>query len=100
VENFRGPVTLEKAAAIAGMSPNAFCRYFKRITRSTFMDMVIQHRLDYATRQLIQTNHPISSICFDSGFGDISHFYKVFRSRMHVSPLSYRKKFRQVTNAS
>jgi len=96
VENFQGPVTLEKAASIAGMSPNAFCRYFKKITRVTFMDMVIQHRLDYATRQLIQTNDPVSSICFDSGFGDISHFYKVFRSRMHVSPLHYRKKFRQV----
>jgi AraC-like DNA-binding protein/quercetin dioxygenase-like cupin family protein len=96
VENFRGPVTLEKAASIAGMSPNAFCRYFKKITRVTFMDMVIQHRLDYATRQLIHTNDPISSICFDSGFGDISHFYKVFRSRMQVSPLHYRKKFRQV----
>ena len=60
--------------------------------------MVIQHRLDYATRQLIQTNDPVSSICFDSGFGDISHFYKVFRSRMNVSPLHYRKKFRQVAN--
>ena len=97
VENFRGPVSLEKAASIAGMSPNAFCRYFKKITRKTFMETVIQHRLDHATRQLIQTNEPISAICFDSGFGDISHFYKVFRSRMHISPLHYRKKFRQGT---
>jgi AraC-like DNA-binding protein/quercetin dioxygenase-like cupin family protein len=97
VENFRGPVSLEKAAAIAGMSPNAFCRYFRKITRKTFMEMVIQHRLDHATRQLIQTNEPISAICFDSGFGDISHFYKMFRSRMHISPLNYRKKFRQAT---
>jgi AraC-like DNA-binding protein/quercetin dioxygenase-like cupin family protein len=97
VENFRGPITLEKAASIAGMTPNAFCRYFKKITRKTFMDTVIQHRLDYATRQLIQTNDPISSVCFDSGFGDISHFYKVFRAHMHISPLHYRKKFRQGT---
>ena len=95
VENFRGPVSLEKAAAIAGMSPNAFCRYFRKITRKTFMETVIQHRLDHAIRQLIQTNDPISAICFDSGFGDISHFYKMFRARMHVSPLHYRKKFRQ-----
>jgi len=95
VENFRGPVSLEKAAAIAGMSPNAFCRYFRKITRKTFMETVIQHRLDHAIRQLIQTNDPISAICFDSGFGDISHFYKMFRARMHVSPLHYRKRFRQ-----
>ena len=94
VENFRGPISLEKASAIAGMSPNAFCRYFRKITRKTFMETVIQHRLDHAIRQLIQTNDPISAICFDSGFGDISHFYKMFRARMHVSPLHYRKKFR------
>jgi len=97
VENFKGPVSLEKAAAIAGMSPNAFCRWFRKITRKTFMEIVIQHRLDHATRQLIQTNEPISAICFDSGFGDISHFYKMFRSRMHISPLNYRRKFRQAT---
>jgi AraC-like DNA-binding protein/quercetin dioxygenase-like cupin family protein len=93
VENFRGPISLKKAAAIAGMSPNAFCRYFKKITRKTFMDMVIRYRLDHAARQLVRTNAPVSTICFDSGFGDISHFYKMFRSHLHVSPLSYRKKF-------
>lgn len=97
VENFKGPVSLEKAAAIAGMSPNAFCRYFRKITRKTFMETVIRHRLDHAMRQLIQTNDPISTICFDSGFGDISHFYKIFRSRMHISPLNYRRKFRLAT---
>jgi AraC-like DNA-binding protein/quercetin dioxygenase-like cupin family protein len=97
VENFRGPISLEAAAAIAGMSPNAFCRYFKKITRKTFVETVIQHRLDHATRLLIQTNEPVSAICFDSGFGDISHFYKMFRARMHTSPLQHRKNFMQGT---
>jgi len=99
VENFREPISLEKAAAIAGMSPNAFCRYFRRITRKTFMETVIQYRLDHAARQLVQTNEPISTICFDSGFGDLSHFYKTFRSRMHTSPLTYRRKFMQGATA-
>jgi AraC-like DNA-binding protein/quercetin dioxygenase-like cupin family protein len=99
VENFREPISLEKAAAIAGMSPNAFCRYFKKITRKTFMDTLIQYRLDHAARQLVQTNEPISAICFDCGFGDLSHFYKTFRSRMHTSPLNYRRKFMQGATA-
>jgi AraC-like DNA-binding protein len=99
VENFRGEISLNKAAAIAGMTPNAFCRYFKKITRKTFMETVIDYRLNHATQQLIQTDKPISSICFESGFGDISHFYKTFRSRMQLSPLHYRKKFMQEINA-
>jgi AraC-like DNA-binding protein len=98
VENFRGSISLNKAAEIAGMTPNAFCRYFKKITRKTFMETVIEYRLNHATQQLIQTDKPVSSICFESGFGDISHFHKTFRSKMRLSPLNYRKKFMQGMN--
>jgi AraC-like DNA-binding protein len=97
VENFRGDISLEGASAAIGMTPNAFCRYFKKITRKTFMETVIEYRLNYATQQLVQTDKPISAICFDSGFGDISHFYKTFRSKMQLSPLNYRRRFVQET---
>jgi AraC-like DNA-binding protein/quercetin dioxygenase-like cupin family protein len=100
VENFRGEISLDKAASIAGMTTNAFCRYFKKITRKTFMETVIEYRLNHATQQLIQTDRSVSEICFDSGFGDISHFYKMFRSKMQVSPLHYRKKFMQETSSA
>lgn len=93
VENFREEVSLEKAAAIAHMTPSAFCKYFKKITRKTFIETVIHYRLSYATQQLVQTDKSISEISFDSGFGDVSHFYKMFRSKMQMSPLHYRKKF-------
>lgn len=93
VENFRKEISLNKAAAIASMTPNAFCKYFKRITRKTFMETVIEYRVNYATQQLVQSDKSITDICFDSGFGDISHFYKMFRSKMQVSPLQYRRQF-------
>jgi len=94
VENFRMQVSLEEVAAIANMTPNAFCKFFKRITRKTFMETVITYRLNYAIQQLVQTDYPISQIAFDSGFGDVSHFYKTFKQKMKVSPLSYRKQFK------
>jgi AraC-like DNA-binding protein len=93
VENFRGQVSLDVASGIAHMTPNAFCKYFKKITRKTFMETVIGYRLNYATQQLVQTDKPISEISFDSGFGDVSHFYKMFKHKMHQSPLNYRKNF-------
>lgn len=93
VENFRGRVSLDEASGIAHMTPNAFCKYFKKITRKTFMETVIEYRLNYATQQLIQTDKPISDISFDSGFGDVSHFYKMFKHKMLQSPLNYRKNF-------
>jgi AraC-like DNA-binding protein len=93
VENFRQPVSLDVAAGLANMTPNAFCKYFKKITRKTFMETIIEYRINYATQQLVQTDKPISEIAFDSGFGDVSHFYKIFKVKMHLSPLNYRKKF-------
>jgi AraC-like DNA-binding protein/quercetin dioxygenase-like cupin family protein len=93
VDNFRKEVSLHAAAALTNMTTNAFCKYFKKITRKTFMEMVIQYRLNYATQQLIETDKPVSDIAFNSGFNDVSHFYKVFKSKMGLSPLGYRKKF-------
>ncbi|HVW13381.1 MAG TPA: AraC family transcriptional regulator [Mucilaginibacter sp.] len=99
VENFRGDISLNEAAGIASMTPNAFCKYFKRITRKTFMETVIEYRLNYATQQLIQTDKPISDISFESGFGDVSHFYKMFKHKMNQSPLNYRKNFMRELDA-
>ena len=98
VDNFHNEISLNKAAEIIGMTPNAFCKYFKKITRKTFMETVINYRINFATQQLIETDKTIADVCFESGFGDISHFYKMFTSRMEVSPLNYRKQFLQETN--
>lgn len=92
-ENYRDKISLEQAAQIAHMSVNAFCKYFKKITRQTFMGTVIEYRLNDAVRQLVQTDLPVTDICFKSGFGDISHFNKTFKSKMQESPLQYRKRF-------
>ena len=93
VENFRKQVSLDTVAGIANMTTNAFCKYFKKITRKTFMETIIEYRLNYAIQQLVQTDKPISEISFESGFGDVSHFYKMFKVKMQLSPLNYRKKF-------
>jgi len=98
VENFREQVSLADAAGIANMTTNAFCKYFKKITRKTFMETIIEYRLNYAIQQLVQTDKPISEISFDCGFGDVSHFYKTFKQKMHLSPLNYRKKFMRSLN--
>lgn len=97
VENFREKVSLNEAAAAIGMTPNAFCKYFKRTTRKTFIEMVNEYRIQFATQQLIETDKTITDICFESGFRDMSHFYKTFSARMEMSPFNYRKHFLKET---
>jgi AraC-like DNA-binding protein len=93
VENFRDEISLTEASKTIGMTTNAFCKYFKKITRKTFMETVIDYRINYSTQQLVETDKSIADICFESGFRDMSHFYKMFSLRMEVSPLNYRKQF-------
>jgi len=93
VENFRETISLNQAARAASMTPQAFCKYFKKISRKTFIEAVTDYRIDYAMQELVQTNKPVTQIGFESGFNDISNFYKTFRGRLKQSPLSYRNGF-------
>lgn len=93
VEHFKTGVSLQTAASLAAMTPPAFCKYFKKITRKTLLEAVTDYRIDYAAQQLIHTDLSIARIAFNSGFNDLSHFHKTFRTRLHLSPLSYRHAF-------
>lgn len=95
VDNFRNEILLDKVAAVVSMSPNAFCKYFKKVTNKTFIETVIEYRINFATQQLLSNDKAVSEISLESGFGDVSHFYKLFKKRMKMSPLSYRKNFQK-----
>ncbi len=93
VDNFKNEISLNQAAVLINMTTHAFCKYFKKITRKTFIEAVNEYRVDFAARQLVHTDFAVSQIGFDSGFNDISNFYKTFKQKTKLSPLSYRKTF-------
>ncbi|MFT3935901.1 MAG: AraC family transcriptional regulator [Chitinophagaceae bacterium] len=93
VENFRDNISLKKVAAITSMTPEAFCKYFKRLTRKTFIEVVNDYRIDFALGQLLNTEKAVAEIGYESGFNDISNFHKTFKERTQQSPLAYRKAF-------
>ena len=90
--NFRTTIKLNDVASLVYMSPNAFCKYFKKLSRRTLIETVLLYRINYAVSQLLQTNLSVLDICYESGFGNPSHFNKAFKDKMKLSPLQYRKK--------
>ena len=62
-ENFEKKIELEEVASIAHMTPNAFCRYFKRRTQKSFTQYLNEIRIDNACKLLIEGKLPISTIC-------------------------------------
>ncbi|MDF2193724.1 AraC family transcriptional regulator [Paraflavitalea sp. CAU 1676] len=95
VDHFQDDISLDSAAAIANMTVPSFCKYFKRITRKTFVEAVNDYRIDFATRELVLSDKSISQICFDSGFKDVSNFHRTFKAKIDSSPLQYRLSFRK-----
>lgn len=90
IENFKEEITLEQIANIADLSPTSFCRYFKNITNKTFVEVLIEFRLQYACQLLNKTDLPIQQIAFQSGFGDIPYFNKLFKKHKKLTPKEWR----------
>ncbi len=88
-KNFNKPIKLADVAAIAGMNPSAFSRYFKRIHRKTFSRYLIEIRIGYACKLLMENKSNVSTICYESGFNNISNFNKQFRKIMGMNPTEY-----------
>lgn len=93
IKNYAQNIDLKTIAAIACLTPTAFCRYFKKITRKSLVEVVTEFRLKHAGQLLTTTDKSVSDICFQSGFGNVSYFNKTFKNGVGQSPLQYRKLF-------
>jgi AraC-like DNA-binding protein len=55
--------------------------------------MLTDYRIGYATQLLQNTGKSVAEVCYESGFGNLSHFNKQFKLVTNHSPLQYRKAF-------
>ncbi len=93
IDCFQEPVTLHDVAKNVSMSVPAFCSYFKKSTKKTYIDFLNEVRVGYACKQLIDTQNNIASICYDSGFNTLANFNKQFLKVKKLTPSGYRKTF-------
>ncbi len=70
------------------MSESAFSRFFQRSTGNTFTNHLVELRLWQACKLLAETTDPITDICFEVGFRNISNFNRLFLRR-HASRLRH-----------
>ncbi|HXD76940.1 MAG TPA: AraC family transcriptional regulator [Puia sp.] len=93
IDNFRDPISLKQVAAVACMSVSAFCKYFKRSTKKTYIDFLNEVRVGYACTQLLESAKAVEEICFESGYGTIANFHRQFLRITKQTPLQYRKSY-------
>jgi AraC-like DNA-binding protein len=84
-------------ARMVGMSEPTFSRFFKRNTGSTFVDYVRKLRIAQACKLLADGTMPITDICFEVGYRNISNFNRRFLAEKGMTPSRYRRLMARVS---
>jgi AraC-like DNA-binding protein len=93
--HYQDELRLPELAGIAGMSPSAFSRFFKLHTGRNLSEYIIDLRLGYASRQLVDTAKSVSEISFACGFNNLSNFNRIFKKKKGCSPTEFRENYRK-----
>lgn len=92
-KNYADELRLPQLAEIAGMSASAFSRFFKLHTGRNLSDYIIDIRLGYASRLLVDTSRSISEISFQCGFNNLSNFNRIFKRKKGCAPSEFRESY-------
>ena len=91
---FFEPADLDGVAEKLDMSRRRFTQLFREVTGSTWADHVADLRIAYARQLLEETDRSIVAIAFESGFEDVSNFYRTFKRRTGLAPNQWRRSHR------
>lgn len=94
-DHYAEPLKLADLAGLVGMSPVSFSRFFRQRTGRTLSDYIVDIRLGYAARMLVDSSKNISEICYECGFNNLSNFNRTFKSKRNYTPRDFRAMFKK-----
>lgn len=95
MNNFQSAISLDDIANEVCMNKTAFCRYFKKVTHMNFSTYLNEIRVGYACKLLqADDDSTVASICFASGFNNLSNFNQKFKQYTGYTPSYYSKAIR------
>jgi len=90
-QNFRSGIAHHDLARLAGLSPAALSKFFRRATGRTLTEFINEVRVGEAARRLLDTTANVSEIAYASGFESLAHFNTTFRRIKQVNPSRFRQ---------
>ena len=92
-EHYSEPLSAGQLASAAAVNRTALGVLFKKYTGMTPTRYRNEYRLYIAKSMIVGTDRPITEICAETGYNQLSHFIEQFRLRYGASPLQYRKRY-------
>lgn len=93
--NYSEPLTVGQIAASANISQWEAFRCFKQVLGTTPTLYLLRHRVNNASRMLVETNLSVTEISMACGFSSPGYMWKVFRDVNGISPQAFRQSGRQ-----
>ncbi|ACL22325.1 AraC family transcriptional regulator [Desulfitobacterium sp. LBE] len=90
LHNHAQPLTIADAAQHLFISPSHLSRLFRQQLDCTFNDYLTRVRVEKAVELLKKPEFSVKDVALAVGFQNQSHFAKVFRKYIGVTPLVYR----------
>jgi AraC-like DNA-binding protein len=90
--HYNEKITLDTIASLVYMTPNAFCRYFKKHTQKSFTSFLIEVRVNKACKMLQDEANSVADSCYSSGYQNKSNFHRHFLRIMGLTPNEYKRK--------
>lgn len=90
-KHYVSTIKIQTLAELANLSIRQLERQFKKLFKLTPLQYINHHRIQIACLKLKQSNAEISEIATEVGFYDHSHFIRLFKSEMGLTPSQYRK---------
>ncbi|MBO5942459.1 MAG: helix-turn-helix domain-containing protein [Bacteroidales bacterium] len=95
VDHYSEPLKLSDLAELVGMSPVSFSRFFHQRTGRTLSEYIVDIRLGFAARMLVDSPKNISEICYECGFNNLSNFNRIFKARRNCTPREFRSMYKK-----
>jgi AraC-like DNA-binding protein len=92
--SFRERHSLGSLSRAVGMSPFHFARLFRSLVGVPPGRYLLFARLDHAHR-LLREDRPVTEVCFDCGFRNLSYFVRAFRKRFRIPPSAVHRSRRE-----
>lgn len=93
--HYKKNIRLSYLADMVGMTPVSFSRFFKLRTGKSLSDYIIDIRLGFAARLLVDSTMSITEICYECGFNNLSNFNRIFKKKKACSPKEFRENYRK-----
>lgn len=88
---YQNDLTLDKVASNIYISRCHFSRIFKSHLGQGFKEYVINKRIQKA-KIMLQEGNSVTEVCYSVGYGDLTHFGRIFKKIVGINPSLYRKK--------